>query len=1661
MRGFSLLIILLIISINGFCTKEIIPGSSAKGFIENKGQVRDQSGKPNSAVLYTKDFGGMKVQLRRDGFSYELYQINPKWVDPATIPYKVMTVSNQGDTAISWPGQSDAMQNKMYHYHRVDIRLEGCSPIVIITPEDKKTSKDRWLLGKSNPQTVEVSKYGQIRYAGIYPGIDMVCYANSANDGFKYDFILHPGADPSLIALSYSGAESLNLTPEGTLEIKTRFGSMTESIPFCYTENDAGIRTPIEGIHYQLNGNIIRFQGTVAGNNRMVIDPAVNLFWAVYFGGENSEVCTAAVTDVTGNNYICGYTYSYNNIATNGAYLDSLLFPKDGFLAKFSHAGQLIWSTYLNGVCAIDMDINLSNELIVAGDEGLVKFDSAGSFQWFVSDPVSKAALACDHFGNIVTVGDSVRKFSPLGTLLWKMKFGGSGTTIKDVGCDALGNIYFGGHTSDSTGIATPDSHLPTYNGTFPILTGWDYNYELIGGVRVGDGFIGKLDPDGQMVFGTYYGGKYYDIITRISVGDSGTFVVAGETNSQTGIATTETFQKGLNPQGSYGFMQITIGSVPCENGWPLFDTCIVGGYWPKPYDTRCQSTDAFIAKFSKNGVRLWGTYYGDNCSDYSTCINTTVNCDTITLSGITPGNKCIQYSSNCPPSRLASTYSYLKVSSPYTRFSGFIYTYVAQFDTSGIRIWGTYSPKENDIQAGNPGGFYVTEVNHFKDEVFVSGTNYDYFGVGYSPNAFVFAFNTLDIDTIFQPVHACECYGNTTVFRCGLLTNPLVNLDFQWTKNGQFLSGATDSVLIINNTSIADTGFYYCTITQGASYWKSDSINLSVREGPAFNRFSINNQTLHLPDARIFGDLDNSGDYDVIRQQHITYNDSLTFVRNDSIPYLYHEVSLIDLINDNQFFVFSHDPRAYYYGSTRKSKLIKTQGGQISLYENTLLDPVSIWADFDNDGKPEGFKTVTNYSGNGYTDFYLVEYDNDTIYERWFGSGPWRLEANCVQRTCVADYDNDGDIDILLTGTSFSGCGWNNSTTILVNSNNSFEAIPINDILPYRDGYAQWFDADADGDMDVISDHTLLFTDLPVKRAIYFFENNSGTLTLAFADTLIITNDDNQPKPKIFDFDNDGFPDFVVKNLIFKKPDTNYVLVPSSYGIAHSGLTENAKAIGDVDNDGDIDILGENSLFINDVCNPPNTPPTAPSGISILVSNDTVHFIWQRATDQQTPQMGLTYNLRVGTSPGGNQIMSSLSAPSGWRKVVTMGNAFQNTGWWLHNLQPGTYFWSVQAIDNSFAGGPFAPEKSFVIPLTSLPVPQVNDTFSCQPGVVVLTATGAGPGQTYKWFDDPCSAYSIGSGSPFTTPFLNQSDTFYVAIDSAGWQSIRKKVVVSVFAATVAGEVTGGGTIFFGMGATLNLEGNTGSVLKWQKRWNGGEWQDIPETGTSYNEVPDTTGTWEYRTEVRSGSCAILFSAFATVIVQPVSRTVNLTLFLEGLFNPATNQMNKARDENGDKYPGTIADIIQIHLAKSTTPYSFYYSVNGADLNQDGTCTITVPRAGFFYLVVRHRNSIETWSAAPVSLLTDNISYDFSTSASMAYGDNLKEISGKWVIWCGDVNQDRLVDLGDMIDVDNDVSAFVTGYVVTDVNGDGIVDSDDMLLIIQNSDNFISSFFP
>jgi hypothetical protein len=156
---------------------------------------------------------------------------------------------------------------------------------------------------------------------------------------------------------------------------------------------------------------------------------------------------------------------------------------------------------------------------------------------------------------------------------------------------------------------------------------------------------------------------------------------------------------------------------------------------------------------------------------------------------------------------------------------------------------------------------------------------------------------------------------------------------------------------------------------------------------------------------------------------------------------------------------------------------------------------------------------------------------------------------------------------------------------------------------------------------------------------------------------------------------------------------------------------------------------------------------------------------------------------------------------------------------------------------------------------------------------------------------------------------------------------------------------------------------------------------------------------------------------------------------------------------------PSSIADTITVELHLANGTFDLAYSVTDT-ISVNGTASISFPGGAvgnYYYLVVKHRNSLETWSADSI-LISSSLSYDFSSAATQAYGSNLVGLgSGVFGIYAGDINQDGFIDGNDFTDVDNDNSNFASGYLYTDTNGDGFVDGNDFTLIDNNGSMFIS----
>lgn len=154
----------------------------------------------------------------------------------------------------------------------------------------------------------------------------------------------------------------------------------------------------------------------------------------------------------------------------------------------------------------------------------------------------------------------------------------------------------------------------------------------------------------------------------------------------------------------------------------------------------------------------------------------------------------------------------------------------------------------------------------------------------------------------------------------------------------------------------------------------------------------------------------------------------------------------------------------------------------------------------------------------------------------------------------------------------------------------------------------------------------------------------------------------------------------------------------------------------------------------------------------------------------------------------------------------------------------------------------------------------------------------------------------------------------------------------------------------------------------------------------------------------------------------------------------------------------------ITVELHDATPPYATAYSFQGV-LNTNGTIACTYPEAAIgnsYYLVVKHRTSIETWSATPELFQIATTTSNFSSATHQAYGSNQVQLSPtEWGINSGDVNQDLFVDVYDNLILDRDLVMGITGYAVTDITGDGAVDTFDYLILDGNIINGVGVVMP
>jgi len=388
------------------------------------------------------------------------------------------------------------------------------------------------------------------------------------------------------------------------------------------------------------------------------------------------------------------------------------------------------------------------------------------------------------------------------------------------------------------------------------------------------------------------------------------------------------------------------------------------------------------------------------------------------------------------------------------------------------------------------------------------------------------------------------------------------------------------------------------------------------------------------------------------------------------------------------------------YSSSGNISKIYRNEWNN-SFTEQTQIDLTGIhsgsiaWSDYDNDGDLDIL--ITGKSGNEYLSIIYQNTNNHTFSEQKGISLPGIIYSNVA----CSDYDNDSNTDILLTGVTKNDSYL--SKIYKNNGGNLFTELTSTNFTGVGRGSVAWGDYDNDGDLDILLTG---FTNSNSAVSKIYKNDGEGLFT-----ELNGANLEGVCESSVGwgDYDNDGNLDVLLTGYgwskIYHNEGNNSFNEQGEISLI--GVSASSAVWGDYDNDGDLDILLTGApdgwscttkIYRNDSMKK-NSIPSIPTNLSENVDGSNVTFRWNKSTDIETPQAGLTYNMRVGTTSDGCEIKSPMADIStGFRKVVQLGNTNQCNFYSLRGLPDGKYYWSVQAVDNNFAGSAFAPEQEFVV---------------------------------------------------------------------------------------------------------------------------------------------------------------------------------------------------------------------------------------------------------------------------------------------------------------------------------------------------------------------------
>lgn len=504
----------------------------------------------------------------------------------------------------------------------VRLASRGADPSAQAVGLDPQPGRVNYLLGPDRDRwNTGAATFAKVAQRGVYPGIDVVYYGNAGQ--LEYDIVVAPGADAGAVRLGVDGASGITLQDNGDLVIDTAAGPLTQRRPVAY-QDVAGARVPVAAEYVLRAGDEVGLRlGAYDRSVPLVIDPVLS--YSTYIGGTGFDSVQHVAVDSSGAAYVTGFSLS---TTTFPATVGDTVFggARDAFVAKFSAAGALQWSTYLGGSGAetgFAIAVDAAGAAHIGGNTTSADFPAtAGVFDTTYNS------------GGNLTTDAFAAKLAPDGTALtWATYLGGNQleqVNTAAIALGAAGSVIVGGETQSA--------NYPTTAAFQPSLGSGQ------------DGFVTKLSSTGTMDWSTYLGGPtgiqsesvYGVAVDATGVYASGTTrspdfpttVGAYDTTYGGGVSIADAFVTKFNLTGTALIYSTFLGGAGAEQGQAIAVDSAGAAYvagsaaagfpaTPGAFDTTNNAgDDGYVAKLNPAGSALvYSTYIGGTGPDTFTTI--------------------------------------------------------------------------------------------------------------------------------------------------------------------------------------------------------------------------------------------------------------------------------------------------------------------------------------------------------------------------------------------------------------------------------------------------------------------------------------------------------------------------------------------------------------------------------------------------------------------------------------------------------------------------------------------------------------------------------------------------------------------------------------------------------------------------------------------------------------------------------------------------------------------------------------------------------------------------------------------------------------------------------------------------------------------------------